>query len=79
VAWPVLCFPLPATRAGRWLALGLGSLALGLTLAGTPASSQDRSRPRAMPEGPVAYLGHGAMFDRDGNEIAPTPEFIERA
>ena len=29
-----------------------------------------------MPQGPVAYVGHGAMFDQDGNELAPTLELI---
>jgi len=28
---------------------------------------------------PIAYTGHGAMFDDDGNEIEPTAEFIARA
>jgi hypothetical protein len=44
------------------------------------APSGVRSQPApAMPEGPVAYVGHGAMFDRNGNELAPTPAFIQRA
>jgi hypothetical protein len=28
---------------------------------------------------PISFIGHGAMFDKAGNEIAPTPEFIRRA
>ena len=32
-----------------------------------------------IPQGPVAYVGHGAMLDEDGNELVPTPEFIEEA
>lgn len=31
-----------------------------------------------IPEGPVSYVGHGAMFDREGKELVPTDEFIER-
>ncbi len=29
-------------------------------------------------EEPIAFIGHGAMFDRDGNEIGVTAEFIEQ-
>ncbi len=28
---------------------------------------------------PIAYVGHGALFDAGGNEIAPTPDFIKSA
>jgi hypothetical protein len=28
---------------------------------------------------PVAYVGHGALFDANGKEIVPTPEFIAKA
>ena len=28
---------------------------------------------------PIAYVGHGAMFDQRGSEIAPTLEFIRQA
>lgn len=28
---------------------------------------------------PIAYLGHGAMFDKEGNVIEPTLEFIQQA
>ncbi len=28
---------------------------------------------------PIAYIGHGAMFDAEGREIPPTAEFIEAA
>lgn len=28
---------------------------------------------------PIAYIGHGAFFDAKGQEIAFTPEFVERA
>ena len=30
-------------------------------------------------EDPIAYIGHGVMFDRNGNRIEPTPEFIAKA
>jgi len=28
---------------------------------------------------PIAYIGHGAMFDRDGVELELTPQFANRA
>jgi hypothetical protein len=28
---------------------------------------------------PIAYIGHGVMFDRNGNRIEPTPQFIAKA
>jgi hypothetical protein len=28
---------------------------------------------------PIAYVGHGALFDAKGNEIVPTPEFVAKA
>jgi hypothetical protein len=28
---------------------------------------------------PIAYIGHGAMFDQQGNEVAPTLTFIQTA
>src|SRR6266478_3345445 len=28
---------------------------------------------------PIAYVGHGAMFDQSGSEIAPTLDFIRQA
>lgn len=43
-------------------------------------SSLAHSQPAPpLPEGPVAYVGHGAMFDRNGNKLEPTPEFIAQA
>ena len=36
------------------------------------------AQPAAMPQGPVAYVDHGAMFDRDDNELTLTAEFIWR-
>lgn len=32
-----------------------------------------------LPAGPIAYVGHGAMFDENGNEVAPSTEFIGNA
>lgn len=33
----------------------------------------------AAPEAePIAYIGHGAFFDREGKQIEVTPEFIAR-
>lgn len=28
---------------------------------------------------PIAFIGHGSMFDHEGNQIKVTPEFIEQA
>jgi hypothetical protein len=28
---------------------------------------------------PISFIGHGALFDRDGKEVAPTPEFLQEA
>lgn len=36
-----------------------------------PAQSADRE--------PIAFIGHGAMFDADGKQIVPTPEFVATA
>jgi hypothetical protein len=30
-------------------------------------------------EEPIAYIGHGAFFDRSGRELQPTPEFLASA
>lgn len=46
------------------------ALALAVAIS-TPVPAQPAS-----PE-PIAYIGHGAMFDAQGREILPTPEFIE--
>ncbi len=59
----------------RSLALGLGCLA-SIALAPSCSGAQT-SAPIA--EGPIAFTGHGALFDRAGNELALTPEFIEQA
>ncbi len=34
---------------------------------------------QTFPDEPIAYIGHGAAFDRKGREIALTPAFIESA
>jgi hypothetical protein len=34
---------------------------------------------RAQAEEPIAYIGHGAFFDRTGNEIQVTQAFVEQA
>lgn len=36
-----------------------------------PAMGQERE--------PIAYIGHGAFFDSDGNEIVLTQEFVDKA
>lgn len=33
----------------------------------------------AQPVEPIAFIGHGVMFDEAGRPIEPTPAFIERA
>lgn len=33
----------------------------------------------AQDQEPIAFIGHGAMFDAAGNQIQATPAFIERA
>ena len=45
-------------------------VAAGL-LASTAAHSQERE--------PIAFVGHGAFFDADGKQVAPTPDFVARA
>ncbi|MEO1245630.1 MAG: vWA domain-containing protein [Pseudomonadota bacterium] len=37
------------------------------------------AQPAIAQEEPIAFIGHGSMFDQDGNEIEVTEEFIERA
>jgi hypothetical protein len=56
------------------LALLVSAAGLATALAISPLSSQ----PIPSRE-PIAYIGHGAFFDREGKEIAPTPEFIALA
>lgn len=34
---------------------------------------------RAGDEEPIAYTGHGGLFDRNGRQIVPTAEFVENA
>jgi hypothetical protein len=59
--------------------LGL-ALRLGLFTAIVIASSLAHSQPAApMPQGPVAYTGHGVMFDQNGNQLVPTAELIREA
>jgi hypothetical protein len=33
----------------------------------------------AQSEEPIAYTGHGAFFDRNGNQIPPTQTFVNKA
>ena len=50
-------------------AMSLCAWCVILTSANQPALAQE----------PIAYIGHGAMFDRNGNQIAATPRLIESA
>jgi hypothetical protein len=45
------------------------------TLLSQPASSSAQMPGQA--DEPIAFIGHGAMFDKNGKEIEVTPEFIE--
>lgn len=59
----------------------LRNVALFLLLAAAilvPPSSARSPGSSPMPE-PIAFVGHGAMFDQDGNEITPTATFIREA
>jgi hypothetical protein len=56
-------------RPSHYLRVFLTSLALCLCAA-CAARAEDE---------PIAYIGHGAFFDKAGNEILLTPEFVEKA
>jgi hypothetical protein len=43
----------------------------GFLLAGAAAHAQERD--------PISFVGHGAFFDADGKQVAPTPAFVVRA
>ncbi|HEX8375483.1 MAG TPA: hypothetical protein VF606_09925, partial [Geminicoccaceae bacterium] len=51
---------------------------LGVSTVVTATPRPSYAQPAAMPQGPVAYVGHGAMFDRDDNGLTLTAEFIGR-
>ena len=55
----------------------IGALQLSLLI--VVLSTSVLGQERGIPEGPTAYIGHGAMFDREGNEIAPSAEVIGQA
>jgi hypothetical protein len=59
----------------RPLAASRVAALLWIAVLTAPATAQQP----AVPEGPIAFIGHGAMFDRDGREITPTPEFVAEA
>src|SRR6478672_10636351 len=41
------------------------------------ASNQMYAQPG--PQEPIAYIGHGAFFDRVGNELEVTQDFVDKA
>lgn len=69
-------------RPGR--ALGVLGLLLSMILVGGGVASAEDAplwadkMARAEPE-PIAYIGHGAFFAADGQQIVPTADFVERA
>src|SRR5688572_18184054 len=50
-----------------------------LASAGLACAAASLSIAQTFPDEPIAYIGHGAAFDRNGREIALTPAFIESA
>jgi hypothetical protein len=60
----------PVIRIAAGLALFLSLL--------LPAAARE-AVPRTIRAGPIAFVAHGALFDGNGNEIDPTPEFIAMA
>jgi hypothetical protein len=56
-----------------FLRLEIVAVAMSVTLcAVSPFAGADDQEP-------IAYVGHGAFFDHNGNQIVPTPEFIASA
>jgi hypothetical protein len=47
-------------------------------LTATAAGASAR-QPAVQDEEPIAYVGHGAFFDRSGNQIRVTQAFLEKA
>jgi hypothetical protein len=52
-----------------------GAVALAVSFPDVSA----RSTAWAQESEPIAYVGHGALFDAQGNQIRPTAAFIARA
>jgi hypothetical protein len=58
----------------------VGTAFVGTALAGLVALSEPSIlAEEVLTEDPIGYIGHGVMFDRNGNWIEPTLEFIGRA
>jgi hypothetical protein len=66
--------PVPRSR-GRHSANFLAALLIAGTMLGAKAWPQAASDF----EGPIAFVGHGALFDRQGEEIQPTLAFVDAA
>lgn len=58
----------------------INSLSIDLTAEADSNRSTDQSNLFSCDENePIAYIGHGALFDANGNEIQVTPQFINAA
>jgi hypothetical protein len=81
-------------QGSKSLGLIVRNVLLLLLAALCPARATDQSKPvvaiepplatelvptRITSEEPIAYVGHGAFFARDGRQIVPTAEFVARA
>jgi hypothetical protein len=66
--------PLRAKRAFATLGLAL----LTVAVASCRSTSADE-RDAGQEEEPIAYIGHGAFFDRTGRQIVPTEAWVARA
>lgn len=56
-----------------------GSVVIASLVGLVALSGQSLLAEDLLTEDPIAYIGHGVMFDRNGNRIEPTPEFIAKA
>jgi hypothetical protein len=65
-----------SSKLVRFLPLG-GMLLLGSIAGVTGMSSSLFAQEQG--EEPIAYIGHGSFFDRDGKQIVPTAEWVARA
>lgn len=64
-------------RSNLFVTFSLALFSLVLTSAFQPAYSSNHLDSQS--NEPIAYIGHGAMFDRNGKEIQVTSEFISEA
>ncbi len=62
--------------SARYVKFMILGAATGLALVGGIANLSTAQEPT---KDPIAYVGHGALFDASGNQIRPTAAFIARA